>query len=77
MTRKFIGRLLAGAALVAGLVALASQVTASDHARGVPAAGNRPTAANTQTGDSGEAAVDLNHWQEARLVTGSGSKFKP
>lgn len=76
MNRKLIGRLLAGAALTAGLVVLAAQVTAADHIGGVPAAVNAP-AATAQAGDSGDLAVDLNGWQESRLVSGTGSRFKP
>lgn len=76
MKRKLIGRLLAGAALTAGLVVLAAQVTAADHTSGVPAAASSTTAA-AQPGDSGDLAVDLNGWQESRLVSGTGSKFKP
>jgi hypothetical protein len=76
MNRKLIGRLLAGTALVAGLVVLAAQVAAADQVSGVPAAANTP-AATAQAGDSGDLAVDLNHWQEARLPSSTGSKFKP
>lgn len=76
MSRKLIGRLLAGVALTAGLVALASQVTAADHVSGVPAATSSATA-TAQAGDGGDLAVDLNGWQESRLISGTGSKFKP
>jgi hypothetical protein len=76
MNRKLIGRMLAGTALAAGLVALAAQVTAADHVSGVPAAADAATATD-QARDSGDLAVDLNNWQESRLVSGTGSKFKP
>lgn len=76
MTRKLIGRVLAGTALAAGLVVLAAQVTASDHTSGVPAAASS-TAAAAQPGTSSDLAVDLNGWQESRLKSGTGSRFKP
>lgn len=74
MKRNWIGLTVAGLALTAGVVILASQMAPAGFAAPVP------PDANTQvsvSGDvalaSGDAAVDMNNWHE----TASGSKFKP
>lgn len=77
MTPKLFGRIVAGLALTTGLVVLASQVSGSNHTAAIPAANDTPAVNGTKTDADGEFAVDLNNWQEARLRSGSGSKFKP
>ena len=73
MTRKLFGRALALVVLTAGLVLLASQVSATHTG---PAADEPiPAQAATAAKPTDDGNVDMNSWQRTALP--SGSKYKP